>query len=436
MKICFFTNTFLPHVGGVARSVETFLECFRKKRHRVLVVAPEFSEGPAPRRIERAVERVPAIQNFNGSDFSVRLPLGAALSKRLDEFPADILHTHHPFLLGDTALRVAASRALPVVFTHHTLYEQYTHYMPFDSERMQEFVIELATRFANRCNGVIAPSESVAKLIASRGVTSPIRVVPTGIDTAAIGAAKRQAWRNKLRLAEADVVIGHVGRLAEEKNLGLLAESVVRALKRRSNTHFVVVGTGPARGAMETCFETAGVHERVHFLGTQKGRKLHEAYAAMDIFVFTSSSETQGLVVAEAMAARLPVVAIDASGVREVVKDKENGRLLPADASSESIARALVRLIDDAGLRRAWSAGAERTAADFDRMVTADRALAFYQEIVAEHRRSQHTAGGDNDWDAFLERLAIEGGLVADKFGAMARALMGTAEDGPVIRAG
>ncbi len=423
MKICFFTNTFLPHVGGVARSVETFLDCFRKKRHRVLVVAPEFAEGPAPRRIERMVERVPAIQNFNGSDFSVRLPLGAALSKRLDAFPADIIHTHHPFLLGDTALRVAASRAVPVVFTHHTLYEQYTHYMPFDSERMRDFVIELATRFANRCDGVIAPSESVAKLIASRGVAAPIRVVPTGIDTAAIARGGRDVFRKKLHLADDEVVIGHVGRLAEEKNLGFLAEAAARALKRRRHAQFVVVGTGSAREAMETRFRAGGVINRVHFLGTQKGRRLHEAYAAMDIFAFASRSETQGLVVAEAMAARLPVVALDASGVREVVRDRENGRLLPADASPESMARALVRLIDDAPLRRAWSAGAERAAAAFDQAATADRALEFYQEVVDEHRRSRHAPPRESDWDSFLERIAIEGGLMADKLGAITHAL-------------
>ena len=156
MNICMMTNTYLPHVGGVARSVSTFAEQYLKRKHRVLVVAPEFPGPPPPPRAEAIVERVPAIQNFNGSDFSVRLPLAAGLSDRLDEFKADIVHAHHPFLLGETALRVAANKNVPIVFTHHTRYEDYVHYLPFDSEALTEIAVDLPTRFANLCDGVIA----------------------------------------------------------------------------------------------------------------------------------------------------------------------------------------------------------------------------------------------------------------------------------------
>ncbi|HTO02185.1 MAG TPA: glycosyltransferase, partial [Opitutus sp.] len=126
------TNTYLPHVGGVARSVSTFADEFRKRKHRVLVVAPEFEGKALPPRAAAIVERVPAIQKFNGSDFSVKLPMIAGLTPRLDAFEADVIHAHHPFLLGDTALRIAASKNAPIIFTHHTRYEDYTHYVPFD----------------------------------------------------------------------------------------------------------------------------------------------------------------------------------------------------------------------------------------------------------------------------------------------------------------
>ncbi len=121
MKICMMTNTYLPHVGGVARSVSTFVDEYRRLGHEVLVVAPKLP-GRMSKRAEAVVERVAAIQNFNGSDFSVRLPLAATLSSRLDEFAADIVHAHHPFLLGDTALRVSSNRNIPSVFPHHTKY--------------------------------------------------------------------------------------------------------------------------------------------------------------------------------------------------------------------------------------------------------------------------------------------------------------------------
>ena len=225
MKICMMTNTYLPHVGGVARSVSTFADEYLKQRHKVLVVAPEFEGKPLTKRAASIVERVAAIQNFNGSDFSVRLPLAATLSERIDNFQADILHAHHPFLLGDTALRVAATKNVPIIFTHHTRYEDYTHYVPFDSPALKEVAINLSTEFANLCDGVIAPSESIAALIKKRGVTSPIRVVPTGIDVKAFAAGDGACFRKKFKIPAKAFVVGHVGRLAPEKNLGYLARA-------------------------------------------------------------------------------------------------------------------------------------------------------------------------------------------------------------------
>ncbi|MBS1220006.1 MAG: glycosyltransferase, partial [Proteobacteria bacterium] len=162
MNIVMLTNTFTPHVGGVARSVESFAEEYRKRGHRVLVVAPEFSDMPLE---EVDVVRVPAIQNFNASDFSVALPVPSRLAETLDDFRPDIVHSQHPFLLGMTAVRIARYRQLPLVFTHHTLYEQYTHYVPGDSPALKRFVIELATRYANLCDQVFAPSESIRDLL-------------------------------------------------------------------------------------------------------------------------------------------------------------------------------------------------------------------------------------------------------------------------------
>jgi 1,2-diacylglycerol 3-alpha-glucosyltransferase len=423
MKICFFTNTFLPHVGGVAKSVQTFMEDYRRLRQRVLVVAPQFPEGGAPDRIERSVERVPALQNFNGSDFSVSLPLSSESMDRITAFKPDLLHAHHPFLLGDTALRASAATGAPVIFTHHTLYEQYTHYVPFDSPRLKEFVIELSTRFANRCHGVIAPSESIAELLVSRGVTTPMRVVPTGIDTKALASGNRARGRREWGLPEDAVVIGHLGRLAPEKNLIFLSEAVARTLKREKNAWLLVVGDGPSREEMGKIMAAHQVADRVRFAGKLTGRALHDAYAAMDTFAFASQSETQGMVLAEAMAAGNCVVALDAPGAREIVRDKKNGRLLTATATTTDFSRALNQVIRDTGLRKAWNEAALKQAADFDRAVTSVRALDFYREVLATYRRDVPRTEEHNLWERTKERLAIEGQLVADKVGAAVKAM-------------
>ena len=429
MRICIFTNTFLPHVGGVARSVRTFLEDFRRMGHRVLVIAPEFPEGPAPRSIERSVERVPAWQKFNGSDFSVSLPLGAALSERVAQFQPDILHAQHPFLLGDTALRLGAMHGVPVVFTHHTLYEQYTHYVPFDSAPLQAFVSELATRFANCCQGVIAPSDSLAALMAERGVTAPVRVIPTGIDTRKFAAAAREPWRRKLGLQRDEVLIGHVGRLAVEKNLPFLAQALTRTLAREPRARVLIVGDGPAREEIEAIFARRRVSQRVHFAGKLTGDPLREAYAAMDLFAFSSQSETQGMVLAEAMSAGSPVVALDASGARDVVRDRVNGRLLPADATPETMARTLTRAVREPELRARWREGARSTAEEFDRRLSARSALSFYRELIAAHpsRAKSRDADLETWWQGLRDRLVMEGRLLTDKVAAATHAIAASA---------
>ncbi|MEO7412968.1 MAG: glycosyltransferase, partial [Opitutaceae bacterium] len=154
--------------------------------------------------------------------------LAATLSDRLDGFKADIIHAHHPFLLGDTALRVATKKNVPIIFTHHTKYEDYTHYVPFDSPALKEIAINLPTHFANLCDGVVAPSESLAKLIRQRGVQVPVKVVPTGIDVKGFAAADGAKARRKFKIGPRTFVVGHVGRLAPEKNLDYLADAVGR----------------------------------------------------------------------------------------------------------------------------------------------------------------------------------------------------------------
>jgi 1,2-diacylglycerol 3-alpha-glucosyltransferase len=412
MKICMMTNTYLPHVGGVARSVSTFADEFRRRGHDVLVVAPKFEGRPLSPRAEAIVERVAAIQNFNGSDFSVRLPLAAALSARIDAFDADIMHAHHPFLLGDTALRIGANRNVPVIFTHHTKYEDYTHYVPFDSPALKQAAINLSTEFANLCDGVIAPSESIARLIRRRGVKTEIAVVPTGIHVEAFASGDGERFRDRHGIPQRAFVLGHVGRLAPEKNLGFLANAAALFLKRAPSAWFVVVGGGPFEPKLREILEAEGVMSRVIFTGPQTGKNLHDAYRSMDVFGFSSCSETQGMVVAEAMAAEVPVVALRAPGVREVLEDGRNGFMLPAEGTERVFAARLLQLYKSAALRRELSAGAAATAARFSRETCAEQALEFYREVRLATRRERMRTG-QSAWRTLMKRLDIEWDILA-----------------------
>ncbi len=424
MKICMMTNTFLPHVGGVARSVHTFSESFRERGHRVLIVAPTFEGSEhVPTRIERRVVRLPAIQQFNGSDFSLRLPFTWQMNPRLNAFKPDIVHSHHPYLLGDSALRYAADKNAPVVFTHHTLHEEYTHYVPFDSTAFKQFVIELCTQYANLCDAVIAPSESLANIIRSRGVTTPIEIIPTGIDVAKFGSGRREKFRKAQKIPTDAFVVGHLGRLAPEKNLGYLGRAVTEFLKTTPNAFFLVVGDGPSAEELREWFAQERLEARLIMPGKKSGQALFDAYAAMDVFAFSSLTETQGMVLAEAMAAGLPTVALDASGVREVVHDGENGFLLATDADVATFAKQLQKLASDPTLRQRMSVAAKQTSENFSEAASAEKALNLYARVLRETRRERALLE-DDSFAKLLRRIEVEWNLLAEKaesvIGAMA----------------
>lgn len=420
MKITMFTNTYLPHVGGVARSVQTYEEELRRRGMETNVVAPTF-EGAE--ESTQHVFRVPAIQNFNGSDFSLRLPQPWLLSDHMEDVQPDLIHSHHPFLLGDAALRTAYERHLPLVFTHHTMYEQYTHYVPLDSDAMKRVAIQMATEYCNLCHHVIAPSESIEELLKKRGVTVPVTTIPTGIDLDFFGGGNRQHFRYQHGIPQNAMVIGHVGRLADEKNLTFLAGAVGRFLADHDDAVFVVVGDGPHRTEMEEILESVAAPHQTVFTGRQTGQDLADAYAAMDVFAFSSQSETQGMVIAEAMAAGNPVVALDGPGVREVVEER-NGLLLDADASEGDFAAALTEVTGIS--QRLWRIADEArlSVQPYGLKSCADRVSELYASLIAQaESRKDHDL---TSWEMVQGRLEAEWNLLTEKASALAAAVTET----------
>lgn len=420
MKICMFTNIYLPHVGGVARSVELFTRDLRDLGNQVLVVAPTFAEEIEGEN-EEEVLRVPAIQNFNGSDFSLRISLPFIISTRINHFRPDVIHSHHPYFLGDAALRTARRQECPLVFTHHTLYEKYTHYVPLDSETLQRFVIGLSTRYANLCDRVVAPSQSLTELIRERGVTTPIREIPTGVDIDLFSGGRGDQLRKDLGIPERERVIGHVGRLAPEKNLQYLSEAVAACLRNNDGV-FLVVGEGPSKKEILRIFRNMDLEERLFLAGEHTGQSLADAYNAIDVFVFASKTETQGMVLVEAMASGKPVIALDASGVREVVADGRNGRLLDGDASQADFAGAIEDFFRDPERAARWKNEAFGTAHGFSRENCAERLFGLYEEILKEHPRPAAPSDEFLPWEKLLRALKAEWDLIEEKAKASADA--------------
>ncbi len=407
MNILMMTNTYKPLVGGLEISIENFTREFRKAGHRVVIMAPEYP-GMRP---EAGVVRIPAIQNFNGSDFSVQLPLPGASAQALGDFRPDIIHSHHPFLIGDTALRMASKYNVPLVFTHHTLYEENVHYIPGNEKALKRFIIELSTGYANLADQVFAPSKSIMDMLKERKVETPIEVVPSGIYVQRFSRGAAKGFRKRYGIPADAFVIGHIGRLAPEKNLEFLARAIAQFLKKEPRAHFLIAGKGPSEATVRDILTRKGMAERLHFLGLVRGKDLADAYHAMDVFAFASHSETQGLVVTEAMAARVPVVAVDAPGVREIVKDKSNGRLIARDNVEDCVsALEWVKALSLPQLKKIKTACRD-TAGNFAMEKSSQKALSLYSSLVV-HRGFVRRDSESSAWARARRLIQTQMGLV------------------------
>lgn len=419
MNILMMTNAYLPLVGGLERSIESFTKEYRKRGHRVVIVAPEYDNSAEN---ELDVIRVPALKNFCGSKFSLKLPWDGLFSGAFGDFKPDIVHAHHPFLVGDTALRLAYSLKIPLVFTHHSLYEENVG----DSETVKKFVTELATGFANCCDYVIAPSESVAEMIKERGVKTQIAVIPTGLDLNQYKGTSEK-FREKENIQKGAFVVGYVGRLSPEKNLPFLARAVASFLKKEKDSVFLVVGSGPSEAELLSALKELDVEDQLRLVGELKGEKLIQAFQAINVFAFSSQSETQGMVLNEAMAAGTPVVGVDAPGVRDIVRDKSNGRLVPNE-SEEEFAEALSWVYERSPAeRRKLIAEAKKTAKRFSMMRCANKALQLYESLQTGkgfQRKSE-----ESDWFPFLQRAEAEWELLCNFTKATMAAAFGPNEE-------
>ena len=382
MNIAFFTNNYKPFVGGVPIAIENLATELRERGHHVHIFAPEYGKGDEE---DVDVFRTWSIKNFNDSSFVLPIPLALSTYLTFNDVQADIVHVHHPFLLGMSGLRAARAENLPVVFTYHTQYEKYAHYLPWDSEMVREMAVGIATRFANSCDAVIAPSTDIQKQLVERGVDCPIRVIPTGVDLAQFEGGNASWLRERFGIASGDKILLFVSRLAKEKNVQFLLESFAKLAQETGGVHFVLVGSGEEEQALKDLAAGRGLSTQTHFAGTLKGEDLVSAFKGADLFVFASVTETQGMVVLEAMAAGCPVVAVDAPGVRDVVEDGRNGYLV-ADGDVEAFTARCREILANDDLRAAF----RKEALERAKQLSLSRTTQQVEELYAEVIKSPH----------------------------------------------
>lgn len=420
MNILMMTNSYLPRVGGVANSVDAFTEQYRRKGHRTIIVAPDY-EGKD--KNEQDVIRLPSLQHCSGIDYSLMLPIPGFLEAKLSDFKPDIIHSHHPFFIGSTAQRFSVRLQTPLVFTHHTRYELYTHYTPIKPLNMKNFIISLSRGYENLCDAVIAPSESIKQILLKRGVSAPVEVIPTGVDFEKFRNGSGSDFRQKFDIPADVFLSGYIGRITEEKNLTFLSRAVAPFLREQPDTQFLFAGKGPVSEKLKEYFRNRDLQDRVHFTGSLTGQDLVNAYHSLDAFVFTSKSETQGMVLTEAMAASTPVISLDATGTREVVQDGKNGYLIQRENTKE-FADALNRLKNlETQERNALRAEARRTAEDYSILNCTENMLRLYERLKDQFQAKQQIS--DNVWAQAMEQAKTEWSMFKNAFHAFEQALAG-----------
>ncbi|MDP0500646.1 MAG: glycosyltransferase [Verrucomicrobiota bacterium JB022] len=415
-----FTNTYLPLVGGIEKSVQTFCEDFGQMGHFTRIITPEArDENGESARSGKGVLRVPAITGITEKNFSIQFPTPSLIDHWMEAIQPDIVHAHQPFMLGDTALRMARKWRAPLIFTHHTLYERYAHYFMVDNENTRRFAATLSVQYGNLCDLVIAPTESIKRLLEERGIKKPVRVVPTGIQVSDFSNGDREGFRQKWNLPPEARVVGQVGRLNREKNLDYVAEAVQQAMAQDPKLYFLLVGEGELVEPIRESLQSAGLADRFVHTGVLKGQDVIDAYSGMDLFVFASKTDTQGIVLAESFAGGTPVLAIDAPGARDCIEDGYSGRVLPDTTSAEGFAAAILDMMGDDDTRRRYSEQARAAANQFDRGVCAERMLEVYREAREAFDATHPVENKPKDaWSEIMDRLDSEWSLLAEKYEA------------------
>jgi 1,2-diacylglycerol 3-alpha-glucosyltransferase len=389
MHIAFFTNFYLPVINGVVRSVESFRSELTHQGHNVFVFA-QTDQG----YVDEApfIFRYPSLRLPTQVKVSAVIPVSPFVDQLLPALKLDVIHTHHPFLLGQTAAGKAEDLGLPLIFTFHTQYQEYTHYFPLPQEAIQEFLKDAIHNwlmdFMGKCHHIVVPSESMKEtLVRDYGLRDRYTVIPTGIDLKLYRRAAGRSLRSKLGWQK-DKILVSSGRLGQEKNWDTLFKAVKRVHQKHPETRFVLIGDGLERESLQNLAAELGIAERIIFTGEVPFSEVVRYLKAADVFGFASVTETQGLVTMEALAAGLPVVAVDASGTRDIVEDGEQGYLVPNDA--DALADSIIRLFDSPETMKKFRSKALKKAKEYDVKNCTRQLLDVYKQAVEDGKDGQH----------------------------------------------
>jgi len=377
MRILIFSNAYKPTISGVVTSISLFRRGLINANHEVHIIAPQYEDYQDE---DPFVFRFPALDLSDRLNISLVLPIQPLMEPTVRGIKPDLIHSQHPVWMGDLAAAFASDMNIPLVFTFHTRYDQYAQsYVPIVPELASKVAGEIVLRYMRHCAHVIAPTPSIRDLILSEyPLDVPVSVVPSPVDLNQYDELNPGRVRTMLGLEEEELLL-YVGRLSKEKGLDLILRAFVRIIAERPSVRLLLLGEGPYKRALESKARRLGLSERIIFGGVIPHEEVPNYVSAADLFVFSSLTDTQGLVLLEAMTAGIPVVAVEAPGSADVLSEG-GGLLVPA--TEVDFSNAVLSLLADEAYRSEMGKQAIRAAQRYSIPATTARMIEVYEKTI------------------------------------------------------
>ncbi len=381
MNILMISDVYFPRVNGVSTSIATFRKQLMQQGHQVCLIVPDYQQDSID---DPDIIRIPSRHLWlDPEDRMLRTDAIYALEAELRNRSFDVLHIQTPFLAHHAGIRLAGKLGLPVIESYHTYFEEYLyHYVPFLPRTMMRAAARYFTRIqCNQLDAVIVPSHAMQTVLEQYGVTTATQIIPTGLEMELFTGGSGSRFRELHAIEAKRPTLVHIGRVAHEKNIDFLLDVLVRLRKDFSDILLVIAGEGPARKALRARVRHEQLEYNVLLVDyLPRGPRLWDCFLAGDLFVFASSTETQGLVLLEAMALGVPVVSTAEMGTRDIVLAERGCRV--AATRADDFALQVSRLLRDPAARGELSRQARAFAAEWSAEALACQLAGYYARLA------------------------------------------------------
>ena len=384
MNILFISDVFFPRVNGVSTSIHTFANELKALGHQVTLIAPSYSDED---KHEDWIVRVPSHKiYFDPEDRLMNFGKLKALLPWIEERHFDVIHIHTPFTAHYVGIYFGKKLDIPVIETYHTFFEDYLHhYLPFIPQFIsRKLARTISRRQCNAVDGIVSPSKPMLDVLKQYGINTSSEVVATGLDESSFAKVDGESFRISHDIPLTQPMLLFVGRVAHEKNIEFLLDMHVKLIQKHPDALLVITGEGPAEESIKASIARLGLVNKVKMIGyLDRNHELIACYKSADIFVFASKSETQGLVLLEAMAQGTAVVALAELGTKSILIEGE-GVLIAKDDTSDFADKVSILLSDSIKRQGIGEKGRQYAEAKWSAHALAKKVAKFYKNIITQ----------------------------------------------------